>query len=359
MAQASAVGLEEGLDRISESAVPFADRRIWLVGGGDRQRDFSAMLMDSDVIAIGPAEPGPYRAPYTHKGRALHHVRRFHDTIREGDLAVLRVGVGSLRGVGVVESGYDYNTAFSDVDGWNIAHIRRCRWLWNEGHEWKGPGLGAQGASLVETHQKKIRDWVRRLSVHNKEFTRDLATIPPEGGEQLSFDDLGDYLFKQGLGLEYIEDLLSNLARIRRLTGWFQGEEISEHETTAYVVVPILLSLGWTQQIMAIEWNSADVALFSQLPREEENVAAVIEVKKVGHSLREAVGQAKGYVKKKGFVNCEQIVATDGRRWEVHRREGGEWNWLAYFNVKTPRDEYPLLGCQGALAGLKALMRFP
>ena len=352
-AESEAIALGKRLDS-------FADGTIWLVGAGDRNRDFASLLIEKDVIAAGPGEPGPYqREPYTHKGDSYPYIGRFHHVIQRDDIAVLRVGVKSIRAVGVVESDYSYNSAFSDVDGWNISHIRRCRWLWKEGLEWKQPGLGSQGATLRRSRFGGIRKWVAQLNVPEEEFRRELPDLPQEAGRPLSLEDLGDYLFKRGLSLEYTEDLVTNLQRIRRLTGWFSGTGVSEHETTAYVVVPVLLSLGWTQQTMAIEWRGADVALFSQLPRKPENVEMVVEVKKIGFSLRKAVGQAKGYVKRKEFINCQQIVATDGRRWEIHRLRDGGWNPFAYFNVRNPRENYPILDVGGAAAGLQALMRTP
>ncbi len=342
---------------IGEHLDSFSDRNIWLVGAGDRKRDFASLLIDKDVIAAGPGEPGPYeREPYEHKDDSFPAIGWFHDRIRRGDIAVLRVGVKSIRAVGVVEEDYSYNTAFSDVDGWNIAHIRRCRWLWKEGLEWKDRGMGAQGATLRQSRNEGIRRWVAQLAVREGEFSRRLPDLPHEAGRPLSLENLGDYLFERGLSLEYTEDLVINLQRIHRLTGWFGGIGVSEHETTAYVVVPVLLSLGWTQQTMGIEWRGADVALFSRLPRKAENVVTVVEVKKIGYSLRKAVGQAKGYVKGKNFSGCHQVVATDGRRWEIHRRRNGSWAPFAYFDVKDPREDYPLLHVSGAAEGLQALI---
>lgn len=77
-----------------------------------------------------------------------------------------------------------------------------------------------------------------------------------------------------------------------RIAGWYGRTEIqpSERETVAYLVVPLLRSLGWTPQRMAIEWNRIDVALFDALPRQDDNLVAAVEAKKNGgeRALRRA-----------------------------------------------------------------------
>lgn len=343
---------------LRDALKPMKNRQIWLAGGGDGvERDISEVLLKFDVLAIGPGEPGPYLQPYLINGREARAVNRFFHEVKRGDVVVLRVGVPSIRGVGIVEGDYAYNSAFDDIDGWNVAHIRRCRWVWRGRHEWKTAGLGSQGQALVRSRRDEIHDWVGQLNIPKRELTRRLAKLPSQVGEKLSFEDLGDKLFAKGLGLEYIEDLFSNLRQIRRLTAWFKGEDISEYETIAYVVVPVLLSLGWTQQTMAVQWNNIDLALFSRLPRRSENVQIVVEVKRIGRSLRTALNQAKKYVEKKELTACKRIVVTDGRRWEVHQRHGSQWDRLAYFDVARPMEEYPVLGYKGAVTCLHALMK--
>ncbi len=54
---------------LRDALKPLEDRQIWLAGGGDGvERDISEVLLNFDVLAIGPGEPGPYLQPYLHKG---------------------------------------------------------------------------------------------------------------------------------------------------------------------------------------------------------------------------------------------------------------------------------------------------
>lgn len=352
---------EAGVGPLERNLQGFADRTLWLSGGGNGRIDISNILLASDVVVSGPGEPGPFVTPYRHKGRREKSVERFYGDVDEGDVIVLRVGASKIRGVGVVKSEPAYNTAFSDIDGWNVAHVRRCIWLWQGRHKWNGRGLSSQGARLVRSRHPAVRRWVGRLKIPSDAPKRRLRRIPPEGGEELSLRRLGKRLFSKGMGGSYTEDLISTLRGIRQLTAWFKGKEVrkevSENDITAHVVVPVLHSLGWTQQLMALEWHGPDVALFAKLPRGPENVEAVVEVKRIGLGLWHAVKQAKRYVRDKRLSNCQKIVVTDGERWEVHRRRAGKWTRLAYFNMAHPREEYPLLHCGGAVTGLTSLMR--
>jgi predicted Mrr-cat superfamily restriction endonuclease len=48
----------------------------------------------------------------------------------DGDLVVLRVGTAKVAAVGQVVGNYEWHDGFGDVDGWNLQHVRRVRWLW-------------------------------------------------------------------------------------------------------------------------------------------------------------------------------------------------------------------------------------
>ena len=86
--------------------------------------------------------------------------------------------------------------------------------------------------------------------------------------------------------------------------------------------------------------------MFSRLPRDDKNLAVVVEAKALHEAVLGAFGQAKDYAKK--YQNCERIILTDGLRYGVYLRDGGEWaeNPLpyAYFNVRRLRNSYPVYG---------------
>jgi hypothetical protein len=128
----------------------------------------------------------------------------------------------------------------------------------------------------------------------------------------------------------------------------------SEHETIAYLVVPILRALGWTPQRMAVEWNKVDVALFEQLPRSDNSLRIVVEAKKMNNSCLTAKSQAMYYAQGKG--ECNRLIVTDGLRYGVYVRNKGEmFSLYAYMNLTRFRDHYPIYGSKGAEDALLAM----
>lgn len=56
--------------------------------------------------------------------------------------------------------------------------------------------------------------------------------------------------------------------RIRDLGQWYrdrvrEGIKVKEHETRTFLIVPLLLALGWPEQKLKIEWYNIDIAFFS------------------------------------------------------------------------------------------------
>lgn len=88
----------------------------------------------------GAAGPWPDCAEALRSGRGLSSrkladLRRFCEDVKEGDLVVLRVGTTDVYGVGEVVGDYLWHEEFGDVDGWDLQHVRRVRWLWKCGKE--------------------------------------------------------------------------------------------------------------------------------------------------------------------------------------------------------------------------------
>ena len=113
----------------------------------------------------------------------------------------------------------------------------------------------------------------------------------------------------------------------------------SEHETVAYLVVPLLRALGWTPQRMAVEWNHVDLALFNQLPRRDESLRVVVEAKKMDNSCLTAMSQAMSYAQ--GKSGCHRLIVTDGLRYGVYIRGQEVFNLYAYLNSTRLRGRPP------------------
>ena len=79
-------------------------------------------------------------------------LKRFSIEMKEDDLVVLRLGTDKVQAVGEVVGAYDWSEAFGDVDGWNLQHVRRVRWLWPDLVNPKN--FGTYGLKLGDTTQR-------------------------------------------------------------------------------------------------------------------------------------------------------------------------------------------------------------
>jgi hypothetical protein len=131
----------------------------------------------------------------------------------------------------------------------------------------------------------------------------------------------------------------------------------SDQETICYLVVPLLLSLGWSQQTAAVQWNYVDVALFDGMPPIDATLACVVEAKLLGRSVFSPLGQAREYALRPGRERCGRLIVTDGIRYALHRRSGDAFTLKAYLNVLSVRDCYPVLGCGGAVDAVLSMAR--
>ncbi|MGH7493127.1 MAG: hypothetical protein ACREOO_12110 [bacterium] len=155
--------------------------------------------------------------------------------------------------------------------------------------------------------------------------------------------DISEHLFDQGIAASSIDALIAQMDELVRIANWYRRTRgsASESETIAYLVVPLLRTLGWTPQKMAVEWNKVDVALFDQMPREDSHLVTTVEVKQIGYSCLSARSQAESYAEQKGRERCRRLIVTDGLRYGVYVREPGKKfpkNPQAYLNLTRMLD---------------------
>lgn len=343
--------------------------RVWQVAAGNTDREYADLFLKWDVVAMGLGNFGEWPAcrPKIGGTRMPTVLRYFCEDLAEGDLVVLRIGTATVRGVGIVVGGYEWNALFDDVDGWDLQHIRRIRWLW-------------QGTKTFETYALKwgdtiqqldsyrgsnntVREWLETLEVADEAWGRPLSTLPEAKSQEVSLDEITDYLFDHGVASDSVKALRNQMDDLVRIARWYERmkdqQTPSEFETVAYLVLPLLQALGWTPQKTAIEWNHVDIALFNAIPRSAENLVGVVEAKRWGASCLSAQGQASAYVQKHGQQRCDRMVVTDGMRYGLFLRQGSECIFPttpdAYLNLTRLRWSYPLLGSDGAGTALRLL----
>ena len=343
-------------------------RTIWQQAAGDTDRDYAYLCLKWDVILNGPGDCGPwpkcerYLREGGRSGKKITDLRRFCEEMRDGDLVILRRGTSVILAVGEIDGIYEHHEEFNDVDGWDLAHVRRVRWLWKNTEEPKK--FATYTLKLGDTTQRlnapDVNLWLETLDIPDNARDHTPIKLPDiSDNANVSVDDISEYLFGKGVASGSISNLLGEIGEFIRISNWYKREERpSEHETVTYLVVPLLRALGWTPQRMAIEWSRIDVALFSSLPRKEDFLSVVVEAKKMDSSCLSAVSQAKDYALK--AKRCRRLIVTDGLRYGVFTREEEtcqkeEFSLHSYINLRRLRREYPLYDCMGAQDALLAM----
>lgn len=339
------------------------NRRVWQVGAGDTERNYGTVCLKHDVMIVGPGGPGPYtEEAYANEGDIKNSIRRFYAAAK-GDIVLLRIGTGEVLAVGELADDKPlWLEVFGDVDGWTLHHARRVRWFANSGHRFPATTLGTRARTFAGIKAKVIHNWLDELKVRQHDLNRSLAKLP-DAGKLLDTSELARRLFIEGLGREYVDRLTSVLSSIQRVAGWYQNESKrpagrpSESETICYLVIPLLFSLGWSEQTCAIEWKHVDVALFARMPSSDANLACVVEAKLLGRSVFNPYGQALNYAKHTDRKACTRLNVTDGIRYVLHRFDGQQFKVEAYLNILEMRDSYELFECGGAVEAILGMAR--
>lgn len=336
-------------------------RTIWQLAAGDTDRDYAGLCLQWGVVLNGPAYAGPWpncqdklRADGWSE-RKLTDLRRFAEEMRDQDLVVLRLGTSTVLAVGEVVGDYDWRPEFGDIDGWDIQHARRVRWLWASREH---PAIFEtyslkQGDTTQRLTSPAVESWLYDLQIPAECHQRDLPALPSVANStEIELFDISEFLFDHGVASDSIAKLVADIGELVRIAKWYQRTSMpSEHETVAYLVIPLLRALGWTPQRMALEWSRVDIALFSRLPREDANLTVVVEAKKMNASCLSAMSQAQAYAQ--GKSGCRRLIVTDGLRYGLYiRNASDDFVLAAYMNLTRLMSRYPIYPCDGAKEAL-------
>ena len=299
-----------------------SDRTIWQVSAGPTDRSYVDQFLKHGVALIGPGDPGAWRSDRTDDEFAGGFVRRFAAELRTGDVLLLRMGLSTIRAVGLVASEYQYLPQFDDVNGWDLQHGRRVRWCpLPEPYDFGGRVFGANPPRLSRVGAAKIVDYATH-------FVRS----PPTDWQDRALPSLPE----EEADLEALPNELQEIvAQVHDLSGLYWdrdnfGERPMEDEMVAHYVLPFLRALGWPPERIAVKWRNIDVCVFSGLPRIPEACHYLIEAKRLGAGVEGALAQATGYVASLG-VPCD-VVVTDGLRYRMYEADK-DFAPVAYANL--------------------------
>lgn len=323
----------------------------WQIAAGSAGRDYSSLFLKYGMAFVGGDTPIATM-----------------EEVGIGDVIVLKQGTQKILAAATViekdgkHKGCADKEWLRDFDGWDLQAYCYV--------DWKQPNKpvsinGLTRATIQKLHQKKhksVADDILKTGVSIAASPEPSETKPVEDAELLKF------LIKEGLRPSSADELTNTISKIRLLADYYYHhcwwEDIREHETRTFLVVPLLLALGWSEQQIKIELpcssGRVDIACFiKNYSRKNEECVAIIETKDFSSGLDYAQKQAKTY--SKDFPSCKAVIVTNGYCYKTYlRNDAGQFQTVpsAYINLLKPKDRYPLdpNNVGGALDAIKWLL---
>jgi hypothetical protein len=287
--------------------------------------------------------------------------------VQPGDRVLLKRGLSEIRAVGVVvardgkHNGCGDKNWLRDFDGWDLEAYCCVEW-----HIPPQPlsVAGLTRSTIERTWKPEIIEQAERVLKEHPAV--DIQSEPPPT-RRVEDEEIVEFLIRKGLRIAAAEELTATFRRIRRLANYYYQHstwaQIREHETRTFLIVPLLLALGWPEQSIKIEQPNAggrvDLALFNgPFPGDPAESIALIETKGFAQGLSYAPEQARNYAKH--FPKCAVVFVSNGYCYKAYVRteSGFATEPSAYLNIREPRDAYPLNPkIPGALEVLRLLLR--
>jgi hypothetical protein len=296
------------------------------------------------------------------------HIATMKD-VHSGDLVAIKNGLHQIVAAGeVVErngkaTGCGDKSWLQDFDGWDLPAYCYVNW-----HVPDKPILtdGLTRTTIQRVPQdkhKKIVDDILLLPAH--------ACEPePLETKVIKDEQLLEHLVSEGLRTSSADELTNTLRKIRLLAQYYytkcQREDVREYETRSFLVIPLLLALGWSEQQLKIELpcskGKVDIACFPKAYKDrsqDKECVLIVETKGFASGLDYVPEQAHRYAE--DFPSCRGVLVTNGYCYKAYvRKENGTFNTMpsAYLNLLQPRDRYPLdpANVEGALSVLSWLL---
>ena len=332
------------------------------MAAGQAGRFYSDLFLKHDVMFLGPGNFGPYaKAAYARVvddelagSGIVSNIASFHDNVSPGQIVLMRNGL-RVKAIGIVaDTAYEWNETFDDVYGWNLQHTRRVIWQEHlsenlERIQKNGPLFGdrKQIPTFTRVSDESVLAPLRPLFSMFRQ--RALRPLPLPLPAPLSLDEVGQQLFARGVANDAVDKVIAAIERQRRLLRWYEqfggpSNRPTEHEVVAHIVLPLLLALGWSEQLLAVEWRKIDLAAFWTTPSTEQNCVLVCEAKSRHHGLQDVREQAFNYVENLKLHYCKRVLLTDGGRFYLFERRSGEKPWspqaVGYLNVERIRTNH-------------------
>lgn len=323
------------------------NKNYWQIAAGDGGRDYSEYFLKFGVATVG-GKP---------------NVSTMMEKVKCGDIAVLKQGTSKILAAGkiVERNGVCVSTTdssdegkrwFDDFDGWEQPAYCHVDW-----HKADPPlevgGLGR--GTINRSHKTEVHQAASRLIDEAPVYPR---ISPPYPVELISEETLISFLVEQGLRPSDAENLTDTFRRIRLLAVYYReltnretNISVKEDETRAFLILPFLSALGWTEQQLKLELKVPhnkgyiDIAGFRQPYKgNNEDCILIVEAKSLAGGLDFTFQQAKAYAEE--FPNCQVIVTSNGYCYKTYHRKHNQNAFSekpsAYLNLLSPTTKYHL-----------------
>ena len=332
-------------------------QQYWHIAAGSNGRDYSQYFLKYGIAFVG--------------GESKFSQRMAE--VKEGDVIVLKVEETIIAGTVVQRSGKHRGCCdkewLKDFDGWELPAYCYVDWILptKELEEslktYRTGTINKMKTYRTGTINKIWVEDIRRLAVKilNSGNKAGVSEEPPEP-EPVKIDEILECLKKAGLEVSE-----KNVCRIRSLAKYyyeakFGWDWVLEHETRTFLVIPLLLALGWTEKQMKIELSTSgrkriDIACFkNKFAGENNDCVVIIETKAFHIGLDYADKQAEIYSEK--FPSCEVLITTNGYCYKIYKKNDGKFEAHAYMNLLKLTKKYPIDpdNVDGALEAIKYLL---
>lgn len=335
----------------------------WQIAAGSAGRDYSKLFLKFGMAFFGA---GAERL----------------ENINVGDTVILKQGITGILAAGKVvqrdgeHTGNHYDSPdkkdkewLLDIDGWDLPAWCYVDWRVPDGDKAISVS-GLTRGTIKRAYQpdpQKVADDILATGCQPEET----EYKGPEKAKPVADQELLEMLVREGFRTSSANELKNKVKDIRDLARYYRenyqwNANILEHEARTFLVVPLLLALGWSEQRIKIELANVDVAYFSKPYKNWEesrgNCVAIIETKGFASGLDYARNQADSY--SNNFPNCKALITTNGYCYKIYLKdEKGSfpkdpYDPSAYINLLNLRDKYPLNPKKGngALDAIKWLL---
>ena len=327
---------------------------VWQVaaGGGSTGRDYTDRFLRHGMAFVG----------------GENQCLTLDGSVQLDDKIILKRGMSQIVAVGRVVTrdgkfkGDGDKGWLRDFDGWDLR-----AWCYVDWHKPSEPiqTNGLTRATIQGVYQSHLLALADEVLNSNPPTTTYEAE--PAETEEVKDERLISGLIQLGLRPGAAEELTQALRRIRLLARFYLDRDwnlTNEHDARTFLVVPLLIALGWAEQKMKIELpvpgiGRVDIGCFNKpYSGIDDQCVALIETKGLTQGLDYATTQAHGYAN--SFPSCKVVLTTNGYCYKAFERVGDTFSTVpnAYLNINRPRNRYPLNpeGAGGAIEVLKLLL---